>query len=132
MNEKVLENEDDLLFFNSPEFKPKMGKKFNRQNNITLEEDDESVSSLKSVNTSKPLTSILANAKKNTSSIFAILPNASSTLPKLTKNLEKYNFNKINSQKSLNQIIQNDPNSLSVTTNPNDESVSRKSSFNSV
>ena len=128
MNEKLLENEPDL---STPDPKPKMSKtKINRQSNITLEEDQESISSLKL--SSKPLISILAGAKKN-SSIFTILPTASSTLPKFSKTSEKCALNKINSQKSLNQAISNDPNSLSVVNcNFIDESISRKSSFNSV
>lgn len=121
MNERVGENKSDL---SNVVLKPKIKKRFNRQNNITIEEDQVSLSSVRS--SAKPLVSILTASKKD-SNAFTVMSSASSTLPKIIKRCEKQNLSRINSQKS---VIEH--NALFVTNNINEDFTSRKSSFNSV
>lgn len=117
----------------------KTNLKISRQNNIYLEEDQASQSSL---DKSKPLISILSNNRKN-SNILTInnsnLDYSSSTLPLSKVKYEKTCvLNKINSQISLN-LNEQESNCTSKKETLNnlnflfvDDTLSRKSSYNSV
>lgn len=99
----------------------KKKKKINRQSNITLEEDQLSLSSV--VSPSNPVISIFFG--KFGSDELNKMSSNSLTLSKYSKDIN--NFKRINSQKSVQE-----PNMLSISNNIIDDSVSRKSSFNSV